>query len=254
MKKYAVVFVAVVVVMGLALAFYGRSTRGPASTVATPQPTGAQAGHGVPGELSGKVLETMNAGGYTYVLVESGADKIWAAGPETEVSVGDAVTLPPGMEMKNFESTSLNRTFDSVLFVSAIGKSGGSAQPAMPMGHPPTGANQADIESMDFDGIEVPENGKTVAALYAEKTGLAGKQVIVRGRVVKYTPGVMNKNWLHLRDGSGGEGSNDLTVTTNAAVRMGDLVVVKGVLTLGRDFGMGYKYDILVEDAEVTVE
>jgi hypothetical protein len=254
MKKYAVVFIAVVVVLGLALAFYGRSTRGPASPVATPQPTGSQAGHGAPGEMSGKVLETMNAGGYTYVLVEAGADKIWAAGPETEVSVGDVVTLPPGMEMQNFESTSLNRTFDSVLFVSAIGKPGASAQPAMPMGHPPTGANKADIENIDLTGIEVPANGNTVAALYAEKTGLAGKQVVVRGRVVKYTPGVMNKNWLHVRDGSGAEGTNDLTVTTDAVVKVGDLVVVKGVLTIGRDFGMGYKYEVLVEDAEVTVE
>ena len=107
---------------------------------------------------------------------------------------------------------------------------------------------------MDFSGIEVPGGGKNIAAVYADRKSLEGKEVVVRGKVVKFTPGVMKKNWLHLRDGSGAEGTNDLTVTTNAMVQIGDLVVVRGVVSLDKDFGFGYRYDILVEDAEVTVE
>lgn len=254
MKKYAVVFVVVVVVLGAALAYYGRSSRETSPTVSNRPAAGQQAGNQMPGSLTGKVIETMDAGGYTYVLVESGAEPVWAAGPETEVAAGDVVTLPPGMEMTNFESSALNRTFDKVLFVSQIVTAGGGGGPVMPPGHPQTTATSPEIANMDFSGIAVPENGKTVAELYEDRAGLAGKQVVVRGRVVKYTPGVMNKNWLHVRDGSGTEGKNDLTVTTDAEAKIGDMVVVKGLLSIDRDLGMGYRYEILVENAEVTVE
>ena len=254
MRKYAFVFVIVVAVLGLALVFYGRSTRQPVSTTVGPSPAIPSSGPAEAVVFSGEVTETMNAGGYTYVLLESDGNKIWAAGPETTVKVGDVVSIPAGMEMANFESKTLNRTFDKVVFVSAIGTGEGGNTPAMPMGHPPTNVDETTLDNMDFSGIETPENGKNVAALYAEKAGLAGKEVIVRGKVVKYTAGVMQKNWFHLRDGSGSAGTNDLTVTTQAIVKIGDVVVARGVLNLDRDFGMGYKYEILLEDATVEIE
>jgi hypothetical protein len=254
MKKYAFILIVVVAVLGMALVFYSQSTKKTISAAAGPPPAMPPAGSAAGVAFSGKVVETMNAGGYTYVLVESGGDRIWAAGPETTVEVGETVSIPEGMEMENFESKTLNRTFDTVLFVSAIGTASSGGTPQMPMGHPSTSVDKASIEKMDFSGIETPENGKNVATLYAEKARLAGKEVIVRGKVVKYTAGVMKKNWIHLRDGSGSAGTDDLTVTTNAVVKVGDVVVARGVLNIDQDFGMGYKYEILLEDATVVVE
>jgi hypothetical protein len=124
----------------------------------------------------------------------------------------------------------------------------------MPEGHPPVGADSPETMAMDFTDIEVPDGGKSIADLYADKKSLAGKEVVVRGRVVKFTPGVMNKNWIHLRDGTGTEGANDLTVTTNVTVNLGDLVVARGVMNIDKDFGFGYAYEIIVENADVTVE
>lgn len=113
----------------------------------------------------------------------------------------------------------------------------------------------APTEAVDLSGIAKAEGGKTVAEVFAEKDQLAGQPVIVRGKVVKSNPDIMGKNWLHVRDGSGAEGTNDLTVTTSGAVPgVGDTVLVKGPLALDKDFGMGYVYDVIVEDAEVTVE
>jgi hypothetical protein len=87
------------------------------------------------------------------------------------------------------------------------------------------------------------------------RTQLAGQPVVIRGKVVKSNPGIMGKNWLHVRDGSGAEGTNDITVTTAGDVpNVGDTVLVKGPVTLNKDFGMGYQYDVIIEDAEVTVE
>lgn len=116
------------------------------------------------------------------------------------------------------------------------------------------GSPKADPAEMDLSGIQRATEGKTVAEVYADKSGLNGKTVVVRGKVVKYTPGVMGKNWIHIRDGSGAEGTNDLTVTTDSVVKIGDTVVVTGTVTLDQDFGFGYAYEILVKDAAVVVE
>ncbi len=66
--------------------------------------------------FSGKVVETMNSGGYTYVLLENNGKKTWVAAPQTTIKVGQQVTYQPGGEMKNFTSKTLNRTFDSIIF------------------------------------------------------------------------------------------------------------------------------------------
>jgi len=125
-----------------------------------------------------------------------------------------------------------------------------STPPAAP--HP---APAAPATTVDLAGIAKADGGKTIAEVFAEKDQLAGQPVVFRGKVVKTNPNIMGKNWLHVRDGSGAEGTNDLTVTTAGTVpNVGDTVVVKGTVALNKDFGMGYQYDIIVEDAEVTVE
>ena len=125
-----------------------------------------------------------------------------------------------------------------------------STPPAAP--HP---APAAPATTVDLAGIAKADGGKTIAEVFAEKDQLAGQPVVFRGKIVKTNPNIMGKNWLHVRDGSGAEGTNDLTVTTAGTVpNVGDTVVVKGTVALNKDFGMGYQYDIIVEDAEVTVE
>ncbi len=93
-----------------------------------------------------------------------------------------------------------------------------------------------------------------MAEIFAGKEELAGKQVPLRGKVVKFLRQIMGKNWLHLQDGSGSEGTNDLTVTTTVMVEVGDLVLVNGKVSVNRDFGYGYSYEVLLEDAEITVD
>lgn len=135
----------------------------------------------------------------------------------------------------------------------AAGEPAASAPVSMP--HPKPTAEPDDDEELDLAGITKAEGGKTVAEIYAEGDQLAGTQVTVRGKVVKANPDIMDKNWLHVRDGSGGEGTNDLTVTTSAATpAIGATVVVSGTLAVNKDFGMGYVYPVVLEDAEVTVE
>lgn len=210
-------------------------------------------------QMGGSVLETMNSGGYTYVQIDTGSQKVWAAGPQMQVSVGDKVMLAPGMPMPNFHSKSLDRDFETIYFVPAIQKEG-EQFPSSPMGMTPPGqpssGGKPAVETVEIKkgSIKKAKGGKTVAEVFETKQDLAGKKVSLRGKVVKYTPQIMGKNWIHLQDGTGGSGTNDLTVTTAGTANNGDTVLVSGMIAVDKDFGYGYKYAVILEDAEVKVE
>ena len=93
---------------------------------------------------------------------------------------------------------------------------------------------------------------KTVAALHQEKSALSGKEVRIQGKVVKVNNGIMGRNFLHVQDGTGDQATNDLTVTSKQTANVGDQVTVTGRVVLNRDFGAGYTYPLLVEDASVA--
>ncbi len=91
----------------------------------------------------------------------------------------------------------------------------------------------------------------TVAEVYAQRATLKDKTVAVQGTVIKFSPNVMDRNWIHLRDGTGSaaDKSNDLIVTTTQAARVGDIVVAKGVVRTDADFGSGYSYTVMLDNA-----
>ena len=226
---------------------------GPRTTESPPAAAPASADLSA-GGVTGKVSQTMNAGNYTYVEVESAGKRLWAAAPLLAVKVGDTVEVPQGVPMTNFRSETLNRKFDVVYFVAAIHNlsSGPAASAAQPHGMTPHQKAAVARADMDFSGIQKPEGGKTVAEVYAEKATLAGQAVAVRGKVVKVTPSVMDRNWIHLQDGSGTGADSDLTVTSDAAAQVGDTVTARGVLAVDRDFGLGYRYAVIVEGAVLS--
>jgi len=93
----------------------------------------------------------------------------------------------------------------------------------------------------------------TVADLYKDRMALAGKSVSVTGKLVKANNGIRGKNFLHIQDGTGEKGSNDLTVTSQETAAVGSNVTVTGLVTVDRDLGGGYTYILLMEDAKVSV-
>lgn len=97
-------------------------------------------------------------------------------------------------------------------------------------------------------------NACTVAEVYAKGSALDKKPAVVRGMVVKVSRAIMGKNWIHLRDGSGDEakGTHKLVVTSQDLPSVGDVVTDKGTLHKDKDFGFGYRYEMIMEDATVT--
>jgi hypothetical protein len=237
-------------------------TNGILAAADAPQPAKKPA---APGETksaeaqTGKVLEVLDASNYTYLRVDTGRDKIWIAGPQMKIKPGEKVTFSSGLPMKNFESKTLGRTFETVYFVDQVTRegekpTGQAAAQSMPEGHPKISQNNGSTQKMDFSRISKASGGKTIAEIYGQKAQLVGKKTAVRGKVVKYNSGIMGKNWIHLKDGTGSEGSNDLTVTTKSDAKVGDTLLVRGTVVTDKDYGYGYKYSVIIEDAEVTVE
>jgi hypothetical protein len=240
------------------LAGCGEDTPAPTTEAAKPstQTAPAAAPEAAPGK-TGKVTETMDAAGYTYVQVDTGAEQFWAAAPQFAVQVGDDVVVPEGMPMPDYHSKTLDRTFDMVYFVPSVLVGGAqNLSGDVPADHPSMDGGKTVVEetTVDLSGITAAEGGVTVEDMFTKKAELAGKSVAIRGKVVKFTPEIMGKNWIHLQDGTGTEGTSDLTVTTSASAKMGDTVTVSGVVVIDKDFGYGYAYDVIIEDAEVTVE
>jgi hypothetical protein len=206
--------------------------------------------------VSGTVLETMDAATYTYVRVKTDKGELWAASSQFKVAVGDKVSVPLDMPMENFHSNALKRDFPVIYFSSRITKEGeapagtGAMMGALPPGHSPMGAARATVTEV----IPQPAGGTTVASLWTNRKALTGKKVTVRGKVVKYNGGILGKNWFHLQDGTGTEkdGTNDITVTSAAETKVGDIVTITGTLVLEKDFGAGYAYAILIEDATIA--
>lgn len=245
---------------------------GPAPAEETQEAPAAEAPAHAQKAVNGKVLESTSGAGYTYLLIEEGQEKTWVAIPESKVAVGQTVALQPGMVVKDFESKALARQFEAIVFspglidsAAAAPIEGGTpqlaAQPDAPLDDAALaamsgGSTKAVVPAKDELKVEKAEgeNGRTVEQCFSEKEQLNGKTVRVRGKVVKFTPQIMGKNWLHLQDGSGDpmKNSHDLVVTTSEKADKEAVVVVEGVLSKDKDFGAGYRYEAILEDATIS--
>jgi hypothetical protein len=192
--------------------------------------------------VAGEVLEVKEVASYTYLRLKTKNGETWAAVSKAAVSKGSKVTVENVTVMNNFESKSLNKTFDTIYFGTLAGAAGHSALAT-------TAPEPADVKVPKATGI----NAKTVAEIIAQAATLKDKPVVVRGKIVKYNPGIMGKNWIHLRDGSGSaaDNNNDILVTTGGEAKLGDVVTLKGTVRTNKDFGAGYSYKVLVEDASL---
>jgi len=205
----------------------------------------AAASLGETSTVAGTVLETMDSGGYTYIKLSTPEGERWAAVSLAKVKVGDPVTIVNAAVMTDFEAKSLGRKFDRIIF----GNLGGASMPVSPRG----GKRSDSMQSMAQIAKPAGADGRTVAEVWAKRAQLKDKQVALHGKVVKFNSGIMGKNWIHLQDGTGTqEASNfDITITTSDEAAVGDVIVVRGVVHIDKDFGAGYSYPVLVEEAKI---
>lgn len=196
-----------------------------------------------------KILQTTS---YTYLFVKEGESKQWLAIPKMNAQIGDTYYHSGGMKMTNFESKELGRTFNEVYFLEGVSKNSTGTKKSL--GDVASHNKKRETKNIEKSSniIEPAENGITIAALYAGKTSYNGKTVKIRGQVNKFNAAIMGKNWIHIQDGSEHEGNYDLTITTASEFKIGDIATFEGKVSLDKDYGFGYQYDIIIEDAVVV--
>jgi hypothetical protein len=255
------------IVLGIGCSRHG--DKKPPAKTACPMPACKVAGPAL--ESSGIILESINAASYTYVRINTGKDTVWAAAPQFTAKIGDTVDFSRSMPMQKYQSKTLKRTFELVYFNGMIvhkgdnagagalcGVGGSKNNPACsmnasPMNHLGTDASTGP-DTLNYSDVKKAPGGLTVAELFEQKDALAGKKVKLRGKIVKANYNIMNKTWLHFRDGSGKPGANDIAVTTSTSPQKGQIALVEGTLTKDKNIGFGYNFPLIIEDAKLEIQ
>jgi len=197
-----------------------------------------------------EVQEVIHVSSYTYLKMKEEGDVYWGAIPRNDAMIeGKTYYFDSFYEMKNFASKELDKTFDKIYFIEVISDEPFSANTNQLMRKEQMGTNT--VGNMEIEPMEAVEGGITIAELFANKEKYEGKIVILRGHVVKHSE-AMNKNWAHIQDGTMSGGNFDLTITTLGEVEVGDIATFEGKVILNKDFGYGYAYDVLLEEAELV--
>ena len=208
--------------------------------------------------INGKVVEVIHAGEYTYLLLDVDGFNDWVAIPTLYVEVCEEVELNPGVQMGEWKSKSMNRTFKTILFSTGPTDKFNetrklNAHKGADMSAPAPGSKKAEgkvIEGLKVDKAQ-GENSYNLDEIFAKRAELQDKIIAVRGQVVKVSTGIMGRNWVHIKDGTGVNGANKLVVTSKDEPNIGDVVTCSGVFHNNVDFGGGYQYAIIMEDAVI---
>lgn len=195
------------------------------------------------------VKEVIQVTGYTYLRVDEAGKELWLATPPVTAKEGEKYYYEGGFEMNNFKSKELNRVFESILFLEEI-----SAQPVAEKSETGLVSPGATIVKDGRKDLKIAtiEGGITIAELYANRDTYLGKTVKIKGEVTKFSPEIMETNWIHLQDGTESEGFYDLTITSKETVNPGDVVVFEGKVNVDKDLGYGYFFEVLLEDARLV--
>lgn len=191
-----------------------------------------------------KVIDKIAVKNYDYLQVSENKNEYWIAIPTMQIDVGETVYFSKYMIMKDFKSSYNNRTFDEILFVDDARKS--TTPDEMKKIH----SKALAIEKEKIE-IQPLADGKTIEQIFSEKSSLKGKTVKVKGKVVKFNKQIMKRNWIHIQDGTGNENNYDLVITSDQDVKVGDIITAEGKLAIDKDFGAGYFFPVIIEEAKI---
>jgi len=208
----------------------------------------------------GTVKKIEEAGKYIYMQIDEEGKEVWLATMPNffrgKLSEGDRVEYTGGDLISGFRSKALNRTFDSILFITRIRslKGGPSeAGQAAPQNdpHKKIPGMQKKVSAPLKGEIKKAEEGKNIEEIFSEKDQLNNKDVILRGKAMKVSKNILAKTWVTLQDGTGLAPDNKIIAVILDSVDKGDIVIVKGILKTDVNLGSGYKYKALIDEAKL---
>ena len=185
---------------------------------------------------------------YVYLKVQEGEEQFWISTIKQEIHVGETYHYNEALLKTNFESTEHNRVFDKIYLVTNLVS-------AVHGDNPENGTEKSQEEMAKSSKQESQSKPKRIieqkgsmkiAELVNDPKKYEGKTVQISGVCTKINEGIMNRNWIHLQDGSKDE--YDLVVTSDVIIEVGKVVTMKALVTLNKDFGAGYTYDLILEN------
>jgi hypothetical protein len=194
-----------------------------------------------------KVIDKISVKGYSYLQVTENKNDFWIAVPTMEIEIGETVYFSKFMVMEDFHSDNIDKSFDEILFVEDARKS--PTPDEMKKMH--SGATSTDKQQISVAPLK---DGMTIQQIYSGSSDLKGKVVKVKAEVVKFNKQIMKRNWIHIQDGTGTENNFDLVVTSDQDVQVGDIIIAEGKLAVDKDFGAGYFFPVIIENATITKE
>jgi hypothetical protein len=206
---------------------------------------------------TGRVTDIKIAGTYSYLQLDEQGEETWLATLKLKVSPGDEVEYLGGDIMENFYSKALDKTFESIRFVTRIrvlDNDNALTDQAMPDDryHQNVEKEKRAVSIPERGDITRAEGGKTIEEIFTAGDQLTGEKVVLRAEVIKVRMNILGKNWITLRDGTGATPDDKITVTTSETVQVGKIFTVEGIVRTDVNLGAGYKYKVLLDDARFT--
>jgi ribosomal protein S17 len=201
------------------------------------------------GMHEGVLQEAIQTNSYTYLRLRENNNDVWLAVPKMQAELGKTYYYEGGMKMENFHSKELGRDFDKVFFLEKVAQNPDDLKKSESTTDYTSNVKSTIVKTEAK--IEPVQDGITVAELFANKEKYAGKLIKIRGKITKYNKAIMKKNWIHIQDGTEYNGKFDVVATSNQEFKVGDVVSIEGTVSLNKDFGYGYSYEILIENAVI---
>ena len=190
--------------------------------------------------FEGTVVDTLQGGGYTYLQIDDTKKKYWVAVEGTKVEKGTEVRFTEELRAKDFESKALNRKFDEIVFASNL----------QYRTNVPEKGNLSLITEQVKESPYKQKDTMSIKEAWENRVSLKDKTIAIRGKVVKASPNILGRNWVHIQDGTGeGTEVGRIVFTSSELPKVGDIVTAKGVVNVDKDFGSGYSYKIIIENA-----
>lgn len=195
------------------------------------------------------LIDTMSTDRYSYLKVSEEDKEFWLATLKGSFKIGAEYVFERGLYKTNYYSTQFGRNFEEIYLVSDLRPLLGENQDQVMneiFGKP---ARQFVGKQATESPVQKLEGGLRIKEIVAQAESLQGKELRLSAKVIKVNADIMDRHWLHLQDGSLDQ--FDLVCTSKTLVPVGHVVNLKATLSLNRDFGAGYQYDLILEDAEV---
>lgn len=198
------------------------------------------------------VNEVLPATRYVYLNVSEGSSKFWIATRKQEIKKGETYFYRGGLLKTKFESKEYNRVFDTIYLISSlvsqdhskhVGDLNANKQKSKPV------VQKEEIPT-HTDKIVEHKGTLKIAELVKDPKRYEGHTIQLSGKCVKVNPNIMDRNWIHLKDGS--KDDYDLVITSNTFVPEGSEITIRGTVVMNKDFGAGYAYDLIVENGTLV--